>query len=549
MLALPFALAPLRELTPDQLRAALLRFLPADSTPEQRTTTVESFLNGPAGPTLRSEMGRWIVDHTVPVHALVPRQYQHLRPLVRDAMRFEVLHLSSHRLAPKLVEQIELPATTSPEKRLFLLIAKVPGLQKLGQVLARNRHLKPSLRNTLSKLENGIRDVSHAEILTVIRRELGPKIGEFDIQVSSAILSEASVSAVVRFTWRDPESDERRRGVFKVLKPHIRGYFGEDMDLLHRMANYLGAQHEEYGYAPRVIQDTFKKVRQLLEHEVDFSGEQRTLLEAARCYRNITGVRIPLPIAQLCTPMVTAMTEQPGAKVTNAAKRLKPGARKKLAERLTEALIAAPLCTPEDVAMFHGDPHAGNLLFDTKSGDLSLIDWALTERLTRDQRRHLALLVAMVAMRNPVAVCNEIHALADHRLSSRQDAMTRHYTASFLACLPLVRRPQLTDAMQLLERISLRGVRFPSSLIMFSKVMFTLDGILEDIRGSSTIGTRVARNFLHRWLSRGVPFGAPLATADWLNIFANALIYGGKVAVELEHRLLTRYMDLQSQPA
>ncbi|MGZ4816121.1 MAG: AarF/UbiB family protein [Terriglobales bacterium] len=548
MLDLAFAAAQLRNLTPDQLRAALSQFLPQGSR-DERIAAIESTLQGPAGQILREEMARWIVDHAVPVDALVPRQYEHLRPLVRDAMQFEVLRLSPHRLAPKLVEQIEVSSNTSPETRLLLLISKVPGLQKLGQVLARNRQLKPSLRNALSKLENGIRDVKAVDIRAVIERELGPKLQTYCVKISSSILSEASVSAVMRFTWRDPDTGERHRGVFKVLKPHIPECFAEDMDLLHHMAHYLGAKHREYGYAPRVIQDTFKKVRQLLEHEVDFTGEQHTLAKAGAIYRQLRGIAVPRPFPHLSTPVITAMTEQPGVKVTSAARRLKPSARTSLAERLTESLIAAPLCAPAEDALFHGDPHAGNLLFDTRTGTLSLIDWALTEHLTADQRRHLALLVAMVALRNAAAVCHEIHALSQHPIRGRQAAMVRRFVTEFLEGLPLMRPPQLTEPMQLLERISLKGVRFPASLIMFSKMMFTLDGILEDIKGDNSIAPRVAHNFVKRWLSSGVRFGSPLRPGDWIHLGVNTAIYGSRIFVQWERDLFSRYTGLALAPA
>ena len=95
-----FAIAQLRELTPDQLRAALSQFLPPGSTPEKKSDVIQSILEGPAGPMLRSEMARWIVDHIVPVHSLVPRQFEHLQPLIADAMQFVVTRLSSRRLAP-----------------------------------------------------------------------------------------------------------------------------------------------------------------------------------------------------------------------------------------------------------------------------------------------------------------------------------------------------------------------------------------------------------------------------------------------------------------
>ena len=102
--------------------------------------------------------------------------YRRWRPLVRDAMQFVVMQLSSERLAPKVVEQLELPTDTPPERRLLRLIARVPGLQKIGQVLARNRELHPPLRRALSELENGISDVTVSEIRHIIAAEIPAQI-------------------------------------------------------------------------------------------------------------------------------------------------------------------------------------------------------------------------------------------------------------------------------------------------------------------------------------------------------------------------------------
>lgn len=188
--------------------------------------------------------------------------------------------------------------------------------------------------------------------------------------------------------------------------------------------------------------------------------------------------------------------------------------------------------------MFHGDPHAGNLLYDPPTGDLGLVDWALTESLTLEQRRHLALFVAMVMLRNVTAVCIEIDALVEKPLRLAESTMLGRFVSGYVESLPLATRPQLTDAMVLLERLALKGVRFPASLIMFSKVIFTLDGILGDIHGDTTLGPRVARKFLERWLRRNVPIGSPLVPTDWLNIAVNGLIYGGRVLVDREQQFL-----------
>lgn len=150
--------------TTGELRSSLASFVPKNATRAEQVAAIESGLRSPTGRSWREAMANWIVDEIVPVSRLVPEPYLQWRPPVRDAMTFVVSRLSPGRLAPKLLEQLELPHNTSPETRLLRLIAKVPGLQKLGQVIARNQHLRPALRNALARLENGIRDVDPQEI-------------------------------------------------------------------------------------------------------------------------------------------------------------------------------------------------------------------------------------------------------------------------------------------------------------------------------------------------------------------------------------------------
>jgi predicted unusual protein kinase regulating ubiquinone biosynthesis (AarF/ABC1/UbiB family) len=539
----------LRELTPEQLRTTVARLLPKDATATERISAIEAGLRSPAGQSLRDAMARWIVDEIVPVERLVPEAYVKWRPPVRDAMMFVVARLSPARLAPKLLEQLELPENASPEERLLRLIAKVPGLQKLGQVIARNQHLRPALRNALARLENGIRDVRLEDIRAIIQQDLGPRLETFGVEIAPTILSEASVSAVVRFTWRNPETGRRERGVFKVLKPHIPEYFAEDMDYLQGLAQYFGDRHRKYGFPADIIPDTFRKVRRLLQHEVNFVREQKTLVEAWNLYRNMSGVRVPRLIEPLCTPGITALTEERGIKVTNAAARLPASRRGKVAEQLIEALVAVPLLSAQEGAIFHGDPHAGNLLYNNRTGELTIIDWALRERLSRDQRRHLALLFLMVSLRDPVGTCNEVLALTQQHIESTspRGQMVHEAVSRFLDELPVKHLPSGVDAMRLLERIALKGVKFPGPLIMLSKVMFTLDGILGDIGGSDTgMGLTIARHVAQHWLSNRAAFRSPLMTRDWITLQCSALLYASRFWLQCEQAILDRVLPVGS---
>ena len=539
-------------LAPGQLRAALETFLPQGATPAEKIRAIEAGLRSPSGQSVRAAMAGWIVDDIIPVSQLVPEAYEQWRPPVRDAMMFVVTHLSPARLAPKLLEQIELPLKTTAEVRLLRLIAKVPGLQKLGQVIARNQHLHPALRRALAKLENGIRDVQPEDIRDIIQKALGPRMQTLSVRVAPRILKEASVSAVVRFTWRNPETGRRERGVFKVLKPHIPAYFAEDMDYLQGLAQYFGDRHHSYGFAPRLIPDTFRKVRRLLRHEVNFAREQKTLTEAASLYRNFPGVRIPRVIQPLCTPSMTALTEERGIKVTSAAARLPAPRRRKVAEQLVEALVAVPLFSSTEDAIFHGDPHAGNLLYNNKTGELVILDWALRERLSREQRRHLALLFLMVTLRDPVGAFNEVLALSQHpvRPTSPRGRAVRETVTKFLDAIAVSHLPSGADAMRLLERVAVQGIKFPSSLIMLSKVMFTLEGILGDIVGTDTgMGFTIARHVAQHWIANRTAFRSPLQTRDWLALQFSAMLYTSRVWVQWEQAVMNRCLAAMRTPA
>ena len=257
------------------------------------------------------------------------------------------------------------------------------------------------------------------------------------------------------------------------------------------------------------------------------------------------GIRVPRLIQPLCTSRITALTEERGIKVTNAAARLPASRRKKVAEQLIEALVAVPLLAAQEDAIFHGDPHAGNLLYNNRTGELTIIDWALRERLSREQRRHLALLFLMVTLRDPVGTCNEVLALSQQhiRSTSPQGADGFRVRTHFLGELPVVRLPSGVDAMLLLERLAMEGVKFPGPLIMLSKVMFTLDGILGDIGGSdSGMGFAIARHVAQHWIRNRKEFRSPLMTRDWVTLQCSALLYTGRLWLQCEQAILDRLL-------
>jgi predicted unusual protein kinase regulating ubiquinone biosynthesis (AarF/ABC1/UbiB family) len=248
---------------------------------------------------------------------------------------------------------------------------------------------------------------------------------------------------------------------------------------------------------------------------------------------------------------MTALTEERGVKITTAAVRLKPAARRQVAEQLLEALIAVPLLSSEKDVVFHGDPHAGNLLYDVHTGTLAIIDWALRERLGREQRRQLALLFLMVSLRDPIGTSSAIVALSQRRfpIDSPQERLVSEKVSAFLTEMPASTLPSAADAMRLLERVAIAGIKFPGSLIMLSKVMFTLEGLLSDIAGADAAkGLTIVRHAAQHWIANRSAYRSPLEAKDWFVLQSSMLLYPSRLWLRWEQKALDRLTRKSSAP-
>jgi hypothetical protein len=84
---------------------------------------------------------------------------------------------------------------------------------------------------------------------------------------------------------------------------------------------------------------------------------------------------------------------------------------------------------------------------------------------------------------------------------------------------------------------------------MLSKVMFTLDGILGDVGGSSSgmgFGLTIARHVAQHWIRNRKEFRSPLKTGDWITLQCSALLYTSRLWLEGERAILDRLLPANS---
>ena len=422
---------------------------------------------------------------------------------VRDALVVFLEGLPAVHQAEILARQSSLPESADTSERLTSLAHCCPVLHKLGQVLARDQRLSLSLRRHLCRLESLEPTVPLAAIQETVVGQLGP-LEQLGIRLAPPAIAEASVAVVIPYV--EPRHDRSGRlndGVFKVLKPGIEERLELELELLTRVGAHLDERCEELQIPRLDYEDLFQQIREKLSHEVNLDGEQRNLAHASALFADDVQVHIPA-LRKFCTPRITAMERIYGVKVTDhRLDQLRD--RQRLVETMIGALISRPILSRTANAMFHGDPHAGNL-FLTDAGCLAILDWSLVGSL--DVRQRTGLVQIMLA-----AV-----ALDRGRIASVIESLAAPTTLDRRALLSIIERqlkrirqgtlPGLDWMTGLFDAVVLQaGVRLAPDLMLFRKSLLTLEGVIAEvggrtIRADDVLLAEFLRHFASEWPRR-----------------------------------------------
>jgi ubiquinone biosynthesis protein len=414
----------------------------------------------------------FLIDESA-LASVLPAEYAHFLRPVRDALAVFLAGLPPAHQSAVLTEQAALPPTASAAERLAVLARSCPALHKLGQVLARDRRLSPGLRRHLQELESLPPSVPLPTIQEILARELG-HLRRLGVTVLPPALAEASVAVVIPF--RQDGGAGPRDGVFKVLKPGIEERLEQELELFGRVGSYLDEECHGLGIPHLDYEESFEQVRDKLRHEVRLDREQLHLARARALYADEPRVQVPA-LFDHCTPRVTAMERVTGGKVTDHALH-SAREKRRLAGLVVEALIARPVFLKESRALFHGDPHAGNL-FLTDEGRLAILDWSLVGTLGERSRVALAQVTLGALTLHPERVVASLEGLAERGVD--RPALGR-VVDGWLGRVRRGQFPGFTWLMGLLdEAVQTARLRVGGELMLFRKALHTLEGVLADV--------------------------------------------------------------------
>ncbi len=442
----------------------------------------------------------------------IPGSLDRFAPLVREGVTFFLSCISYQRLRRVVLSLFEFRNSEEPGERLLQLALQFPTLHKLGQIIVRNRHIDPEVKRWLVGLEQGNYGTDPDVQIETIREQLAELAAPAGIEISPDIIAEASVATVLFFNWKKVQNKGMGTGVFKVLKPGVQDILREELDSMADTFAYLDQNRQRYGLPEMKLTGLFEEIREDMAREINLADEQIHLVEAAKVYDKVIGVRIP-KLAPFSTAIMTSMEFIDGMKIGDVD--LTEQQRLVLARLIFEAIICVPLFIREEQALFHGDPHAGNIMIvsgsEPEKVNVALLDWTLAGHLSKQQRIHVMELLLGIVKNDSRTLACVVESLA----LEKDEAMDLEYltvrietllaSEEYLACDSLCR------TFLLLETMTLDGVVFPSELILFRKSFFTLEGVLHDISNGFAMGEA-----MERYLAGLLIKELPQRCATWL---------------------------------
>jgi len=422
--------------------------------------------------------------HRSHVLEAVPDKARDWLPIVHDSLLFFLDHLGEERLLERLLNQASLPEDAPRAEQVLQFLSQTPTLQKIGQIFARNPEVPSDLREALQVLENSLKTTSRDQVTEFILQEIGPEtVEEYQVHFAEEVLAEATVGVILRCTLVLPGETRVREAVAKVIKPYAMSALQEELEIFDGLTRYFAEYSDSYAIGTILISDMFEEISVALSREIQVVDEQENLAKAGEYYQHNERVTVP-ELYPLSTEHVTFMGFIHGQKISDAFPG-QPQARARLARRLVDILTLDVLLSPHEEALFHGDPHAGNVfhVLDNPQDPyrIALLDWGLSGEFSREQRAQLMQLFLGVRLNHAKRLRNHMGALIegdDWASPQGQEVI------SIMVEETLAEKGQgrIFDVLgQLLSKAAQRGYKIRFNIGLFIKSQITIGGILSEL--------------------------------------------------------------------
>lgn len=411
-----------------------------------------------------------------------------------------------------------------------------PSYVKLGQFLATRADVvgKDAARE-LSALQDRLPAFDHDAAREAVAEQLGRPVEEIFSEFGEAVAA-ASIAQVHPAVITQKDGTKKKVAV-KVLRPGVARRFQRDLQsyyLVARLAERVHAPSRRL--RPVAVVDT---LAQSVAIEMDFRLEAAALSEMAENTAGDPGFRVPAVDWMQTAKGVLTMEWIDGRKMSDVEGLIEDGHD---LEALGAAVIQSFLRHTLRDGFFHADMHQGNL-FVQPDGTLVAVDFGITGRLNKRERRFLAEILFGFITRNYRRVA-EVHFEAGYVPADQDVDM-------FAQAIRAIGEPihghdasEISMARlltQLFEVTELFEMRTQTQLIMLQKTMVVVEGVARSLNPNLDMW-RTAEPVVGSWIKEHLgPVGklrdagdvltALTKAANDLPIFADRI---GQMSEELE---------------
>lgn len=349
-----------------------------------------------------------------------------------------------------------------------------PTYIKLGQMIASSTSLFPkSYVEEFRLCLDRVPPEPWPLVQQTVRQALGRPPEALFREVSPEPLASASIAQVYGATG--PGGEEL---VIKVQRQRLPELIDADMRMLSFGAGLLQQIPRVRNANPQgVVQDFARTIRE----ELDFLAEADHMEEFNRIMAELgrTDVCAPRPVRSLCAREVLTMERFHGVRVDDVAAFQRLGHGPAWVEGKLIAGMHAWFQSMIRYGFFHGDVHAGNLLF-LDDGRIGFLDFGIIGRFSRERRRQIADYIVAFATRDFATVAQVMvrMGVVDHK---QDPAEMKAFAGDLEAAYgPLLSRSMgqidYGEILPKIMRVSARhGTRLPDDFVLVTRQLLYFD--------------------------------------------------------------------------
>jgi ubiquinone biosynthesis protein len=276
---------------------------------------------------------------------------------------------------------------STPAKVCLMLEELGPTYVKMGQIVSSQASVIPEEWEVeLEKLQSDVPPFPAAQVREILEEELGAAPERLFATFEIEPLAAASTAQVHRATLFSGE-----QVVVKIQRPGIWTQMKADLGIMQRAAAVAAGRSEQLRAVD--LEGMIEQFSDSVLAELDLLGEAYNALQLSENMAGLEGVHIPTIYPQLSTSRVLTMEFIQGVKISDVAAIEAAGLEREVVARNALRAVIKQLLID---GFFHADPHPGNVLVNTQTGQITFLDCGMIGQLDLTQRVNLIQLIFAV---------------------------------------------------------------------------------------------------------------------------------------------------------